>query len=556
MSPVWARTRKEVGGVMGRISIDRRKFIAGAGALAASGSLIGARSATADDDDLPIWNSGAVRHMLPAASHNRLLLKLSLEGTLPDAPLLRIDGRPATGTKSDSAGAFWSFDVGGLSAATEYGLELETAGGDALCDPWPLRTFPAPDQAAESVRLLVYTCAGGHDIIRMPDGGTAWLSMSLRRRLLDRALSFAPDIVIANGDHVYWDLHGASGPGYAVSPAVVERVGEFDPAGPVMGSTNELVLKRAVDPQIASLYGTRLRSTPVFFIQDDHDYFENDMANDRIVTMPPNPFLTELGRTSQKLWYPEFIADETMPVDMPGLGASDRAPGLSETAGRLRYGKLLELLFYDCRRHLSLNGPSGQFVADRTEAWILDRMSRSDADHVINMPSTPPGWTAGKWAEWYPDVLVDGGLTIEEAKPYWQAGWFDQHNRILEAIASMRGRIPLILGGDLHATGLTRITRSGELDLSWNPVLSLLPGALGTGDPGWPSAFRGTGAIPSGLLAVNELLSPVEQNGFTIIDVMPDAIEAQMFLWYAHEMSGDEIDRLEPAHYFRMPRPV
>jgi hypothetical protein len=33
----------------------------------------------------------------------------------------------------------------------------------ALCEPWSLATFPAPDEKPESFRVLFYTCAGGHE---------------------------------------------------------------------------------------------------------------------------------------------------------------------------------------------------------------------------------------------------------------------------------------------------------------------------------------------------------------------------------------------------------
>jgi hypothetical protein len=58
------------------------------------------------------------------------------------------------------------------------------------------------------LRLMIYTCGGGHDALNadLPDGKINWLPSSLRRRMLVRGLSFKPDALIANGDQVYWDL--------------------------------------------------------------------------------------------------------------------------------------------------------------------------------------------------------------------------------------------------------------------------------------------------------------------------------------------------------------
>ena len=32
------------------------------------------------------------------------------------------------------------------------------------------------------------------------------------------------------------------------------------------------------------------------------------------------------------------------------------------------------------------------------------------------VPSVPVGWTAGKWGEWYPDVLNEDGVLDERPK--------------------------------------------------------------------------------------------------------------------------------------------
>ena len=48
----------------------------------------------------------------------------------------------------------------------------------------------------------------------------------------------------------------------------------------------------------------------------------------------------------------------------------------------------------------------------------------------MRRPIRPAG-SAGKWGEWYPDVLdADKKLTIAQPKPYWQPGWLKQHDRL------------------------------------------------------------------------------------------------------------------------------
>jgi hypothetical protein len=419
-----------------------------------------------------------------------------------------------------------------------------------MCDPWPLTTLPAPTDSPKSVRLLIYSCAGGHDIL--PDHQPTdiskhrFLTLAVRRRMLARAMSFAPDVVVANGDHIYWDLFSARANLLGMSPAAKAYAGVFDRTLPVLGTANEQVLKKAVGPQIADLYGTMMRSTPVWFLQDDHDYFETDEADDKFVTMPPDAFMLNLARASQLLYYPEFLPDANRGAGLPSGSAADRPAGISESFGTLRYGKLLELLMYDCRRYMTMNGPSAVFVPPIIEQWLKSRMAQADAMHVVNMPSIPPGWSAGKWGEWYVDM--DAGnqqLTTKIPKPYWQTGWRSQHDRLLQAASAMRGRIPLFISGDMHSIGELKAFRTGNIDLRSNPVTCVLPGTVGTGRPGWPSLVRGLRALPPAGMEVEEGLPALEENGFSIVDFTPEHITLRYFRWKLGQPESD-LDTLDP----------
>jgi hypothetical protein len=325
--------------------------------------------------------------------------------------------------------------------------------------------------------------------------------------------------------------------------------GTFDRSDVVLGSANELILKRVAGPQIASVYGTEFRSTPVFFIQDDHDYFENDDAYDEIITFPPDAFMTQMARATQSMYYPEFLPDATRPRGLAGSSSDGRVLPVSESFGTLRYGRLAEVLLYTVRRTMTLAGPSAVFLDGEVEGWLTRRMAASDVTHVVNAPSNPPGWTAGKWGEWYPDVLNrDNKLTTEIAKPYWQTGWLKQHDRLMAAMSGMRGRIPLSMSGDLHAIGIGDILRSGTLDLSANPVVTVLTGPVGTSPSGWPSSIRKVGATPPAHLNINERVKPIEQHGFTLADFSPDGITLRFFKWDVNTQSAEALDTLEPFH--------
>jgi hypothetical protein len=520
---------------------SRRGFLAGAAALA-----LGVRPAPAADG----WKAGPLAHLIPAASHDRLLIKASFGVPLDGGPQLMIDvTRAVAGLRIDSRGRFWRFDAPGLAPSTTYTLQIADAGGAPLCDPWPLATFPAHGAPAESLRILAFTCGGGVDGVRLGEY-SLFLEMAARRRLLARGLALRPDVVISNGDMIYWDLATALNKGEALAKVVRAtwaKVGKIDFDRAMLGTDNEAVLTRIADHQIAGLYGTSLRSVPSFFLPDDHDLLENDEATDALVTLPPTPGRLAAARAIQALYYPEFLPDANRPRGLTGNGAGDGSVGLSESFGTLRYGTLLEAVLYDTKRHATIAGDSAGMVPDDAERWLLARTAADDTRHFFHVPSTPFGWSAGKFGEWYPDVAGEGGtLSTAAPKPFWPAGWWRQHQRLVGALATQRTRIPLAVQGDLHAVGYGLLRRSATGDFAANPVHMVLTGPLGTGDVGFPSAYRGAKAQPPSLLAVEEAMPPLEKNGFTVIDLTPEQIRLRLFAWRPPD-GVERIDDLEPT---------
>ena len=137
------------------------------------------------------------------------------------------------------------------------------------------------------------------------------------------------------------------------------------------------------------------------------------------------------------MYYPEFLPDVARPLGLPWTSVDDRS-GLSECFGTVRYGRLAEVLLYDIRRTQTLAGESAVYVDLEAEKWLKARSAAREVTHLVHIPSNPPGWTAGKWGEWYPDVLGnDGKLTTKKPKLYWQPGWLKQHDRLMAAIHAM-----------------------------------------------------------------------------------------------------------------------
>ena len=244
---------------------NRREFLRASGAAAFSAAVpadLFAQSVETPMPSGPAWDPGSVRHLLPTVSHNRILVKASFNAQLPSVPTLRVGETSVAGRMSDTRGEFWHFHVTDLRPARTYQLSLVGNQGRPLCEPWELATFPAPDGRPGQFRVLFFSCAGGHEAMK-------FLPPAVRNRLFRRALSFQPQAAVANGDHVYWDLLSPlTSKRYGASAEAEKIAGKFDRAGIVLGGDNETILKRAVDPQIAPIYGADFRSTPMFFIQD------------------------------------------------------------------------------------------------------------------------------------------------------------------------------------------------------------------------------------------------------------------------------------------------
>jgi hypothetical protein len=505
------------------------------------------------------WDDGELAHVLPTSSHDRILIKASFKKQLEAAPTLQIGDQRISGIRSDTRGSFWQFHAGDLKPGTSHKLSLTSSDGRSLCQPWTVSTMPALDELPSKFRLLIYSCAGGHDLFSAAHTGFEFLPAAVRQKLLLRGLSFAPDALIANGDHVYWDLLAPrAAPKLGASKAALEYA-RFDRNAPILGGANETALLRAAGEQITPLYGTLCRSTPVFFLQDDHDHFDNDEATDEAVTFPPDNFMLQSARATQRLWYPEFLPDPNRSPGLPGSDSPDqssfRPSGLSESFGTLRYGRLAEILLYDVRRTVTLAGPTGVFVAPDVEAWLKARAAAKEVIHLVNVPSNPPGWSAGKWGEWYPDLLgPDGKLSEERPKPYWQRGWLSQHDRLMQSLSAMPGRIPLVISGDLHAIGEGKMLRSGHLNFSGNPVIAVLPGPLGTSNGGWASEFRGVGPKPPQHLDMQEIITPIEENGFLLVDFTPEQITLRYFKWNQKTQPISDIDALQAFHTTELKR--
>jgi hypothetical protein len=510
---------------------------------------------------LPLAGCGSrknsVRHILPTVTPNALSVSVSLEKAA-EALMLSVDGLAYAGRQTDTEGRFWAFDVPGLTADTTYTLSLVE--DDAVIEPdWQLKTFPDRDSMPTGFRLMTYTCAGGADGFSV--GNKQFFKPhAFRRKLFDQGLAEQPDAVIANGDHLYYDLKGQDSPpvGKGFIGAIAgwylrRKYGAFDRTKPIMGTVNETTLKTICDEQIADLYGTRFKSVPVFFVPDDHDYFEDDDANEDIVTFPPDDFSVRANKAIADLYYPPL--PEAPSVDV------------NRKFGILRYGKLFEAPLFDCAGLLTVSGDEGSLVPQEVEDWIVDRISSSEAVNFALVPSHPMGWTAGKWREWYPDVVapdgftgtvanvnltaVKGMLTTKAKKYMWPMGWWEQHQRLLRNLSERPGT-RFMFSGDIHAQGAVEIQTSGDLVLDDNPVTSVVVGPVSSSDATWPSSSRSVAAATPEWLEVRDIVDTKEVNGFAIMDVTSSGTTIRLHDCGGYDRSLNEDGRTQRVYEFNV----
>ena len=266
-------------------------------------------------------------------------------------------------------------------------------------------------------------------------------------------------------------------------------------------------------------YGTTFRSTPVYFLQDDHDHWENDSP----LTYPVPWFQLQLARMTQQLYYPEFLPDANRSVDLPYSTRSERGE-LSESFGTMRYGDLLEVLLYDVRRTLNVGDLNPIFWIELLRT--ARRADTSDTRHLIHVPSNPPGWTAESGSGIQMScILKQSELTIR-FEATLATGWADQHDESCSLWRTYRN--PMVISGDSYS----RVAPccSGNRSFADNPITAVLCGPVSTAERGFPSNVRGR-AAPSAYLDFQQQFPPIEEHGFSIVDFERDRIEVKLFKW-------------------------
>ena len=202
------------------------------------------------------------------------------------------------------------------------------------------------------------------------------------------------------------------------------------------------MLKLAAGPQIVPVYGTDFRSTPVFFLQDDHDYFDNDEAFDEIITFPPVWFqLATRARDAEALLSRSFcrtrLVHEGCPGARLGMAASQRAGAPFDMAGSPRFSFTMSAACARWPDQPRLSSTRRSSVG----CW------RARPRRMSPIWSTRPAirWGGARGSGWsgIPTCsIAKASSRPAEPKPYWQSGWMKQHDRLIAAMTGSEGANP------------------------------------------------------------------------------------------------------------------
>ena len=203
-----------------------------------------------------------VLHILCSASSDKLAATISLSKGINEV-FLKVDEKIFNGTKIDREGKHWQFICENLRSNRTYSLSLVSK-EEILESYWPLKTLPNKNEEVNNLKNMAFTCAGGGDGTSF--GGKEFFKpFVFRQKMFDEGISNKPDIAIAIGDHVYWDLRGGDLPPFGRQQSAFIKFliggllkflyGSFNRNEDGRSDHNEMVLKNIGNDQRASLYG-------------------------------------------------------------------------------------------------------------------------------------------------------------------------------------------------------------------------------------------------------------------------------------------------------------
>ena len=124
---------------------NRREFLRASSALALAAAVpadLFAQAATVPVPSGTAWDTGVVRHLLPTVNDTRMLIKVSLNAPLTEAPSLRVGDTSVQGRMGDTHGEHLAFLCHRSAPGTQVSAGARRQERRALCaSPGSSRPF-------------------------------------------------------------------------------------------------------------------------------------------------------------------------------------------------------------------------------------------------------------------------------------------------------------------------------------------------------------------------------------------------------------------------------
>jgi alkaline phosphatase D len=361
------------------------------------------------------------------------------------------------------------------------------------------RTFPAPDAAAQHLRLAHASCQ------RWEHG---WFS-AWRHLRADQ-----PDVVVFLGDYIY-EYPGAARAVRSVSGGWVLGLDDY----------RARYAQYKSDADLQAMH----QACPWLFTWDDHEV-QNDYAGEREgYSGPAVADFPARRAAAYQAWY------EHMPV--PASVLTRALEGLASGRGlriygERRFGRLAQVLLLDNRQYrspqactrgglsgssivnpldcASLADPARTMLGSEQEQWLASRLGKTSATWTVLAQATLFG----------PRDFVPGPGTL-----VWNDGWDGYpaaRRRLVEALQHSGAANPVLLGGDVHENWVGHVKADYERPDSANVAVEFCGTSI-TSRTSEPEHLRNRWADNPHFVYAEAL-----HRGYGLADFTPGRLEVQL----------------------------
>ena len=236
----------------------------------------------------------------------------------------------------------------------------------------------------------------------------SFLDMTARRRLLARGMSFKPDAVIANGDHIYWDVATSYNKPHIEVPAgtALAEVRRRDSICRCRCCTRAMRRSSRASATTRSRACTAPRCARRRRSSSPTTTTRSRTTSTTTTWRRCRPIRTARSRQSRPSACTIRSSCPTRTCRVAAWQRQGRSARRHQHHFRhaaLRQAARIGVLRLSALRRLQ--GRPRQGLPQWAEDWLIARTRAEDTAHFFHVPSLPFGYSSGKLGDWYPDLL-------------------------------------------------------------------------------------------------------------------------------------------------------